>query len=344
MAEPRILVVLLNYCTADMTLRAAEAALREMDGLDAEMVIVDNDSGDGSFERLCEAALQRGWADQGKVRVVASDRNGGYGAGNNFGIQQNMSDKTKPEYIYCLNSDAFPDRGAIRALLDVLESDNELGLAGSYIKGPDGDPHQTAFRFPSIAGEFEGAANTGPISRFLRNSIVPLPLPERTVQVDWVAGASVMMRRPILDEIGYFDETFFLYYEETDLCRRASLAGYGTMYVRESEVTHIGSVSTGMKEWGRTPTYWFDSRRYYFVKNHGRAYETAATLAHIAGALIWRLRCLISGRKSHAPERFLRDLIQHSLSRPTPNKPLATSSYPGLVFSTEPVLPRSISQ
>jgi len=323
MARPRILVVLLNYRTAEMTLLAAEAALRAMDGLDAEMVIVDNDSGDGSFEMLCEAALQRGWADQGKVRVVASGSNGGYGAGNNFGIQQNMSDKAKPDYIYCLNSDAFPDRGAIRALLDVLESDSELGLAGSYIKGPDGDPHQTAFRFPSIAGEFEGAARTGLISRFLKNWIVPLPLPECTVQVDWLAGASVMMRRPMLDEIGYFDETFFLYYEETDLCRRANLAGYGTIYVRESEVTHIGSVSTGMKEWHRTPAYWFESRQYYFVKNYGRAYEMVATLAHIAGALIWRVRCLISGRQAHAPERFLRDLIQHSLKFPKTNKSLA---------------------
>jgi hypothetical protein len=328
MAEPRILVVLLNYRTANMTLRAAEAALRDMDGLDAELVIVDNDSGDGSFEILCEAAHQRGWGDQGKVRVVASGRNGGYGAGNNFGIRQNMSDKTRPDYIYCLNSDAFPDRGAIRALLEVLESDHELGLAGSYIKGPDGDPHQTAFRFPSIAGEFEGAARTGPISRFLRNSIVPLPLPERTVQVDWLAGASVMMRRSMLDEIGCFDETFFLYFEETDLCRRARLAGYGTMYVRESEVTHIGSVSTGMKEWGRTPTYWFDSRRYYFVKNHGRAYETAATLAHVAGALIWRLRCLISVREPNTPAHFLRDLIQHRFSRPRPTMPPAPSILP----------------
>ena len=314
MAEPRILVVLLNYRTADMTLLAADAALREMSELDAELVIVDNDSGDGSFEILCEAALQRGWTDQGRVRVVASGRNGGYGAGNNFGIQQALSDKTKPDYIYCLNSDAFPNRGAIRALVDVLESDSALGLAGSYIKGPDGDPHQTAFRFPSIASEFEGAAHTGFISRLLRNSIVALPLPERTVQVDWLAGASLMMRQSMLDEIGYFDETFFLYYEETDLCRRAKLAGYGTIYVRDSEVTHIGSVSTGMKEWHRTPGYWFDSRSYYFIKNRGHAYEKAATLAHIAGALIWRLRCLISGHKTHAPERFLRDLIQHSLN------------------------------
>jgi hypothetical protein len=329
MAEPRILVVLLNYRTADMTLRAAEAALREMEGLSAEMVIVDNDSGDGSLEIMREAADARGWTADGRVRVVGSGRNGGYGAGNNFGIRQGLADGAKPDYVYCLNSDAFPDPGAIRALLDVMEADPTVGLAGSYIHGPDGEPHQTAFRFPTIASEFEGAAKTGPISRMLRNSIVPLPMPDRTVQVDWLAGASVLMRRTMLDEIGLFDETFFLYFEETDLCRRARLAGYRTVYVRESEVTHIGSVSTGMKEWRRTPAFWFASRRHYFVKNHGRLYAAGATLAHVSGALIWRLRCALSGRRSGDPDRFLYDLVRHSVRHPAPAAPPAPSPASG---------------
>jgi GT2 family glycosyltransferase len=126
------------------------------------------------------------------------------------------------------------------------------------------------------------------------------------------------MRRTMLDKIGLFDETFFLYFEETDLCRRAYLAGYRTVYVRESEVTHIGSVSTGMKAWTRTPDYWFASRRHYFVKNHGRLYAAGATLAHVGGALIWRLRCALSGRRSGSPDRFLLDLVRHSVRHPLP--------------------------
>lgn len=159
-----------------------------------------------------------------------------------------------------------------------------------------------------------------------------LPVPDHSRQVDWLAGASVMMRQSMLDEIGLFDETFFLYFEETDLCRRAYLAGYNTVYIRESEVTHIGSVSTGMKTWDRVPSYWFDSRRYYFVKNHGRLYATMATLAHIAGALIWRLRCALTRRHTDDPNRFLADLVQHSFSKqikavhtPRPTAEMTTS-------------------
>lgn len=125
MAEPRLLVVVLNYRTAEMTLRAAEAALREMDGLSAEMVIVDNESGDGSLETMHAAAEARGWTLNGRVRVVGSGRNGGFGAGNNFGIKQRLSDGSTPDYVYCLNSDAFPDPGAIKALLKAVQADPE---------------------------------------------------------------------------------------------------------------------------------------------------------------------------------------------------------------------------
>ena len=75
--------------------------------------------------------------------------------------------------------------------------------------------------------------------------IVALPLPTTETDVDWCAGASVLMRRTMLEEIGSFDETFFLYFDETDLCLRAARAGWKVVYVPQSEVVHIGSVSTG---------------------------------------------------------------------------------------------------
>jgi GT2 family glycosyltransferase len=143
---------------------------------------------------------------------------------------------------------------------------------------------------------------------------VPLPLPRETCQVDWLAGASLMMRQKVLDKIGLFDERFFLYFEETDLCRRALLAGWPTVYVRSSEISHIGSVSTGMKNWTRMPQYWFDSRRYYYVKNHGAFYAKLATLAHLAGGVLCHLRHILQGKPLQGPKYFLRDLARHSLT------------------------------
>lgn len=310
MARRTLLTVILNWRTPEMTLRAAEAALREMEEIAGEIVIVDNASGDGSFERMSEAVRENGWD---RVRVIASPVNGGFGAGNNIGIRAGLSDGERADYVYVLNSDAFPDPGAIRALIDYLEDRPHVGFAGSYIHGPEGDPHITAFRFPTIAGELEGAARFGPVSRLLRHRAVPMDLPTISRRVDWLAGASLMMRTSVLDRIGLFDENFFLYFEETDLCLRAARAGWITHYVRESAVTHIGSVSTGMKDWARVPGYWFESRRYYFVKNHGVVYAALATLAHVAGGLFWRLRRLIQRKPPADPPGFLRQLITSDL-------------------------------
>lgn len=310
----RLLTVLLNWRTADMTLQAAEAALIAMAGIDSALVIVDNESGDGSFERLVAEVAARGW-DQGahQVRVVPSGHNGGFGAGNNFGIQTGMPDGTTPDYVYLLNSDAFPAPDAIRALLDHLETHSATGFVGSYIHGPDGDAHRTAFRFPSILSEFEGQIRFGPVSRVLSRWIVARPIPERTICVDWLAGASLMMRASVLKEIGLFDETFFLYFEETDLCRRAARAGWPTDYVVESRVAHIGSASTGMKTWDRIPQFWLDSRLHYFTKNHGQIYAAAATLATLTGGALWRLRLLVQRKDRGDPPRYLRDLAWHHL-------------------------------
>lgn len=310
--DPRLLTVVLNWRTADMTLRAAEAALREMEGLKGGLVIVDNDSRDGSLEHMTRVVSERGWP---RTRVVDAGHNGGFGAGNNAGIRAGLPDGERPDYVYILNSDAFPDPGAIRALVDHLQTSPDTGLAGSYIHGPEGAPHLTTFRFPSVASEFEGAARLGPVSRWLRERALPVPVPEHSTRVDWLAGASLMMRMDMLEEIGLFDERFFLYFEETDLCRRAKDAGYLTVFVRESAVTHIGSASTGMKEWVRVPDYWFASRRYYFEKTHGRAYARMAALAHVAGGLLHRLRCALSGRKPADPPRFLRSLISHEFKQ-----------------------------
>lgn len=305
-----ILTVILNYKTPDMTLRAVEHAIAAMEGLPGEITVVDNDSRDGSLDSIRSHVQAQGWD---RVRVIASDRNGGFGAGNNVGIRAGLSDGSKPDYVYTLNSDAFPAPDAIRQLLSAVQADKTLWCAGSYIHGDDDQPHQTLFRFPSVASEFEGAIRFGPVTRLLKDRIVPLPVPDTNARGDWMAGASVLMRQDVLDEIGLFDETFFLYFEETDLFLRAKRAGYGSVYVRDSHVMHIGSVSTGMKEWARVPDYWYDSRLHYFVKNHGPGYAALATAVHLLGGSLYWLRRTIERKPMNMPKHFLRVLLTHDL-------------------------------
>lgn len=318
-ADPTVLTVILNWRTAEMTLRAVAAATRAMEGIAGAITVVDNDSGDGSFDRLTEALK-----DHPRVRVVQSGHNGGFGAGNNVGIRLGLPDGSRPSFSYILNSDAFPAPDAIRRLVDYLQATPRAGLAGSYIRGSDGADHTTCFRFPTIASEFEGSARTGPISRLLRHRIVPIGVPAASGRVDWLAGASLLICEQVVQTVGLFDERFFLYFEETDLCHRAVEAGWETHFVRESRVEHIGSVSTGMKTWDRVPGYWFDSRWRYFCKRGGRGHALTATLAHLAGGLILRTRRLVQPRITPGPPHFLRDLMRHALRsslRPEPPAP-----------------------
>lgn len=334
--SPCLLTVILNWRTPEMTLRATEAALRALEGIAGAVNIVDNASGDGSFKTMQAEVIRRGWDKAATpVRVLQSGHNGGFGAGNNFGIRAGLPGGGVPDYVYILNSDAFPEPGAIRALLDYLQGHPDTGFVGSFLQGPDGVAHQTAFRFPSIAGELEATVRFGPVSRLLRSRIVTLAVPQATTRVDWLAGASLMMRRSMLDQIGLFDEEFFLYFEETDLCRRAAQAGWATVYVRESRVAHIGSVSTGMKTWVRMPGYWFDSRRHYFTKTHGRTYAFAALAAHVAGASLWRLRAFVQRKEVGDPPQYLRDLIWHSIRRAPSEKPALRSATKAITHPVE---------
>lgn len=312
---PVLNCIVLNWRTAEMSLEAATAALQEMEGIDGGVTIVDNGSGDGSFECMTAEASARGWLQSGRVAVVQSGWNGGFGAGNNVGIRAGAPDGRRADLVYLLNSDAIPQPGSIRALVDYLGRHPQAGIACSRIRGVDGEPHATAFRFPTAASEFEVTSRSGPVSRLFRRRIVAMPQPEVSAQVEWSAGASMMIRREVLDQVGLFDEGFFLYFEETDLCRRAADKGWQTHYVVESEVAHIGSASTGMKTWKRAPDYWYDSRRRYFEKHHGRLGALWATAAHLGGSALFRLRCLLQRRAWDNPPGHLSYLLRHALRR-----------------------------
>jgi GT2 family glycosyltransferase len=319
----KVLAIVVNYCTAEMTLDAVRSLLAALESIpESEVVIVDNDSQDGSFERLSRVA--RTFAGPRRVTVLASDKNGGFGYGVNVGVRYGLSLPAPPDYFYLLNSDAFPDPSAVRELLYLFTREPRAGIAGSYIYGVDGMPHVTAFHFPSIVGEIERALRLGIASKILQHWRVSMPMPDGDREVDWVAGASMMIRREVFCDVGLFDETFFLYFEETDFCRRAKNRGWSTFYVRGSAVAHIGSVSTGLKDCQRRmPEYWFDSRHHYFKKNHGPLYLTLSDLFFTIGFSLWRVRRRIQHKPDEDPPALLSDFILHSLrSRlPTTTRP-----------------------
>jgi hypothetical protein len=300
--DMKLLAVLLNWRTPDMTLRALDALVPEIRAIPgARICVVDNDSRDGSLDKLTEGVRTRGLTDL--VDVVDSGHNGGFGFGNNVGIRRGLA--AGAQYIYLLNSDAFPDPGAVQELVRYLDAHPEHGIAGSYIHGTDGHPHETAFRFPSLWSEVDRGLRLGPVSRLLKQ------------HVDWLAGASMMMRASMVEQVGMFDETFFLYFEETDLCLRARRAGWRIAYVRTSSVAHIGSATTGMKDTKKPmPSYMFASRRHYLLKNHGRAYLWACNAAYAATALTFRARRVVQRKEDPDRPHELSDYIRFNLTHP----------------------------
>jgi GT2 family glycosyltransferase len=312
----KLMAIILNWRTPDMTLQALGALVPELRSIPtARGVIVDNDSQDGSFEKLTEAVTACGLADL--VDVVQSGKNGGFGFGNNVGIRLGL--QRGAEYCYVLNSDAFPDPGSVKRLVDYLDAHPTVGIAGSYIYGVDGVPHETAFRFPSLANEIDRGLKLGIVSRLLKDKIVPMPIPTTDTPVDWLAGASIMFRRQMLEQVGMFDETFFLYFEETDLCLRAHRAGWPTHYVRGSTVRHIGGATTGMKnKTQRMPTYIFESRRHYLLKNHGRRYLWACDAAYVLASATFQIRRRHQGKDDPDRPKELIDFLRFELTSRQP--------------------------
>src|SRR5262245_35074866 len=134
-----VLIALINYKTPALTLRALRAALEALEPLPGSRVcLIDNGSGDSSVEELGAA--------RDRVELIASPSNLGFAGGVNLALRPALRGANPPRYLYLLNSDALPAPGAIAELVHFLDANPSAGIAGSFIHGPDGDTHDTAFR------------------------------------------------------------------------------------------------------------------------------------------------------------------------------------------------------
>ena len=321
-----VATVIVNYRTAAATIEAVSALWGDLEGLvDPLVVIVENDSRDGSLERLRETFSAAAW--NGRVMVVDAKNNGGFGKGVNIGVETVLRTHGVPRHFYVLNPDATIEPGALKGLLAFMSKHPTAGLLGNTIRNQGADVVR-AFRFPSVLSELEGSACLGPLSWLLRKYSVPVS-PTESCEVDWVAGVSMLFRGEVFSSAGLFDEGFFLYFEEIDLAKRVRAAGWKIYFVSDVSVNHVGGLSTGLKdESRRMPHYWFESRRRYFVKHHGRLYSAACDAAWILGHGILKTKASLSSRPHPARPRVGRDLIRYSVSNLFKPAPMAEQNRP----------------
>ena len=332
-----VAVVIVNYRSAELTLRALASLVEEQKNpaLALSVVVVENASGD-------EARLREGMVPyQSFAQLVISPINGGFGSGNNLGVRTLLRQGSRAMAFHFLNPDTVVHPGAVLALAQFLSAHPRAGAVGSRFEHEDGTPWQIAFRFPTPLSELESGAGLGVLSRLLKDHSVARELGLVPEQVDWLSGASMMMRREVLESVGGFDETYFLYFEETDLCLRIKSAGWEIWYVPDSRVMHIRGQSTGVTALDtkpqRLPRYWFESRRRYFAKNHGLVYAAAADLAFLAGNGIGTLKDTLR-HKPRTPS-LLRDLVSQSVLLPH-NRKVLPSRNTSLHEAPSQALPR----
>ncbi|MDR0361588.1 MAG: glycosyltransferase family 2 protein [Planctomycetota bacterium] len=290
MTQPLVSFILVNYRTPDMTINCVRS-IRERTAIPHEVVVADSDSGDGSAGKIrvaCPGAI-----------VTELDRNLGFGAGCNAAARL-----AGGKYLYLLNTDTLLHEDSADVLARFLAVRPGVVAVGSRLFYPDGSPQASASKYPSLLGLVAGrdalARMVHPVWPSLGRALASSPPAEwlkEPIRADWCVGASLMVRAGAYRGVGGFDEDFFMYAEETDLCLRLSKLGE-IWYTPETAVLHLEGGSGGLEPNPARLARIAAGHRLYFEKHVGRlAARTymAVWRALSAGKyLFWRGRSLLS--------------------------------------------------
>ena len=313
MKEIDVAVAIVSYKSAQLTIDCLSSieAERSRGGIRIRVVVVDNASGDAPA--IAETIERNSWSSW--VTLVRAPRNGGFAYGNNLAFRVAQENGT-PDYFHLLNPDTLVREGAIGALVRFLETHPEVGIVGSSFENLDGSDWPIAFHFPSLMSEMLQGMDLGALMRLFKRWTVAQQMTKVAQPIDWICGASMLIRPAVLESIGGMDENYFLYFEETDFCYRAKKAGFATWYVPESRVMHIMGQSTTVtdetKGRRRLPSYWFDSRRRYFAMTYGIGHAITIDIVAVLAGSIGLIKRAALGRTHTATPHFIRDLIRHS--------------------------------
>ena len=234
------------------------ACLESLSGAEADVVVLDNASEDGSA-----AAVRDRFPN---IRMIAQQFRAGFGANHNTVIRS-----TESRYVYVLNEDTTSSDWGFPKLTAFLDAHREIAVLGPRLVYPDGSHQPSAWRFPTPAVSLLGLPTLGRVG-------VQQSGGNRPRAVDWLMGAALLLRREALDDVGLFDEGFFLYSEETDLCLRLRRHGWRACYFPAVTVVHHESQFSAGIPARRINEMW-RSRHRYWRKHHSTAGARAAALA-----------------------------------------------------------------
>jgi GT2 family glycosyltransferase len=306
--SPEISVLLVSFNTRALLRECISSIEREAADLAHETIVVDNASRDGSADMIA--------TEFPDVRLIRSRVNLGFAAASNRAFRQ-----ARGRYIVLLNPDAFLRPLALQRAVAHMDATPRAAVGGGRLLGPDESWRASARMFPSPLNDLlmlSGLAARFPRSRFLGRADRTWADPAQPTPADWVPGVFNIIRREALEHVGFFDDRFFLYYEEVDLCRRFKAAGYEVWYWPDIVIVHVGGASAKtiseleLSAGASQLTLWrMRSALLFYRKHHGVAGAWAAMLLE----LWWNRVQLQRHRMSRSPEAERKALQASSLIR-----------------------------
>jgi GT2 family glycosyltransferase len=243
-------IIIVNYNGLAYTRQCLESFFRYHNGSEYDVIVVDNHSSDGSQKELPLLFPD--------VRCIALSENAGFGPANNIGAEA-----AKGTILFFVNNDTLFTMPVVNELAARLSNDSSVGIVGPKLLNEDGSFQLSFGRFPTVAAEAEARQ----LSKDAAARQQYAPLNDDPKMYDWVTGAAFMIRKDVFIKVKGFDERFFMYFEDIDLCRKVRDLGFNTSYHPALSMVHFGGKSYGNKDPRIVAEYRRSQLRYYDLHN-----------------------------------------------------------------------------
>ncbi len=243
--------IIVNWDTKNLLLNCLASVYRTVKGHSFEIFVVDNGSRDGSIEAVRDLYSQ--------VQCIENKMNLGFARANNIAFR-----RARADYFVLLNTDSLLTENAIEAMIDYMESNPSAGIAGAQLLNADGSKQNSFDNFPTVVTEL--------VNKAVLRRLFPRKYPSKIinfqhpVEVESIIGACMVIRKNLLDQIGLFDEDYFFFMEETDLCYRASKVRWKIVHIPSAKVYHFQGQSASKSLINARIEYY--RSRYIFFKKH----------------------------------------------------------------------------
>jgi GT2 family glycosyltransferase len=256
-------IVIVNFNTCRI-LDECIVSIKKETTVDNEIIVVDNASVDGSCQMLCEKHPD--------VKLIENQENVGFAKANNQGFAI-----ASGKYFFMLNSDTVVLDGAVGKLAAFMDEHPDVGICGPRNEGTDGELQYSCDHFPSFWNNlwsYTNFTNRFPEIALFRRGLMRYWDYSGQRDVEKIMGCSLMIRKDLYRQLGGLDNSYFMYFEETDLCFQARKAGLRTVYFPDARIIHYGGASAKSQKSEQVvnttvASYYYKSKYYFLLKNYG---------------------------------------------------------------------------